>query len=110
MDGSSIVLNVWIEAVDGREDELAKQLFALVTPTRKEPGCLSYRLHRDPENRRKFMFYEEFTDQAALDLHNGASYFRSFIAYRARGSDPVSSQTLTRWERLEAETATAAEQ
>lgn len=97
-----IVLNVHIEAVEGRETELAEQLSALLEPTRKEPGCLVYKLHRDPENPRKLMFYESFKDQAALDEHLNAPYFKKFVAYRGTGVDPVAHQTVTRWANLEA--------
>ncbi len=52
----SIVLNVHIEAKDGRQEDLARELQALVAPTRQEAGCLAYELHRDPENAKKWMF------------------------------------------------------
>ena len=95
----SIVLNVHIEAKDGRQEDLARELQALVAPTRQEAGCLAYELHRDPENAKKFMFYEQFTDQAALDAHIDAPYFKKFLDYREQ-DDPVLSQTVTRWSKL----------
>lgn len=102
MTGKSIILNVWIESVAGREEELATHLFALVSPTRGEQGCVTYKLHRDPNNPLKFMFYEEFADQVSLDRHVSAPYFKEFLSYRASGVDPVAHQTVTTWEGLEA--------
>jgi quinol monooxygenase YgiN len=67
----TIVLNVHMEAKDGREEDLARELQSLVAPTRQEQGCLTYELHRDPENDKMFMFYEQFADQTALDAHMG---------------------------------------
>lgn len=99
MTGKSIILNVWIESVAGREEELAAHLFALVSPTREERGCVTYKLHRDPKNPLKFMFYEQFADQAA---HLSAPHFKEFLSYRATGVDPVAHQTVTTWENLEA--------
>jgi quinol monooxygenase YgiN len=95
----TIVLNVHMEAKDGREEDLARELQSLVAPTRQEQGCLTYELHRDPENDKMFMFYEQFADQTALDAHIGASYFKRFLGYREK-DDPVAHQTVTRWQRI----------
>ena len=99
MPEGPIVLNVHFEAVPGRENDLARELFALVEPTRKEAGCLAYELHMDPENPGKLMFYEKFADQAALDFHVSTSYFKKLLSYREK-SDPIAGQTVTRWRSL----------
>lgn len=41
MGAEHIILNVQMEAVPGREEELARELRRLVVPTRKKPGCLA---------------------------------------------------------------------
>lgn len=98
MTGDHVILNVHFEAVPGHEEELAGQLLALVAPTRSEPGCLTYELHRDPENPAKFMFYERFVSQEALDAHLAAPHFQRFQAHRAAANpDPVASVIVTRW-------------
>jgi quinol monooxygenase YgiN len=94
-----IILNVHFEAAPGREEDLARELSALVEPTRKEAGCLAYELHVDPENHAKLMFYEKFADQAAVDFHVSTPYFKKFLSYREKG-DPVAGVTLTRWRSL----------
>jgi quinol monooxygenase YgiN len=99
MTEGPIVLNVHFEALPGREDDLTRELSALVEPTRKEPGCLVYELHVDPENPGKLMFYEKFADQAALDFHVSTSHFKKLLSYREE-SDPVAGQTVTRWRSL----------
>jgi quinol monooxygenase YgiN len=96
MSDSVIILNVHFVAVPGREEDLGRELRALVEPTRKEPGCLAYELHSDPEDPTKFMFFEKFASQAALDTHVAAPHFKKFLDYRAKG-DPVESATVTRW-------------
>ncbi|HUI51888.1 MAG TPA: putative quinol monooxygenase [Terriglobales bacterium] len=98
MSDTPIVLNVFMEAVAGREQDLANQLRALLEPTRKEPGCLVYELHSDPENQGKFLFYEKFRNQAALDFHIATPHFKKFLAYREAGSDPVAMAVVTRWQ------------
>ena len=95
----TLVLNVHIEAKPGREDDLARELTALISPTREEKGCLTYELHRDPEQPEKFMFYEQFANQDALDEHLAAPYFKNFIAYREQ-DDPIANQTVTRWRKI----------
>jgi quinol monooxygenase YgiN len=98
MNNDDVILNVHIEAAAGQEENLAEQLRALVAPTRAEAGCLTYELHRDPQNPSKFMFYERFRSQAALDEHLASPYFKAFVAYRAaRHPDPVASIVITTW-------------
>jgi quinol monooxygenase YgiN len=100
-DSQAIVLNVVMNAVPGREEDLARELRSLVTPTRQEPGCISYRLHLDPETPGTFMFYECFRDQESLDRHVSSPHFQEFLKYRNGGGDPVASQTVTRWRSIE---------
>lgn len=97
MTETAVVLNVHMQAVSGRERDLENQLRALLEPTRKEPGCLVYELHGDPENPGKFMFYEKFKSQAALDLHVSSPHFKKFLDYRSAHSDPVASTVVTKW-------------
>jgi quinol monooxygenase YgiN len=98
MNNDDVILNVHIEAAGGQEEKLAEQLRALVAPTRAEAGCLTYELNRDPKNPAKFMFYERFRGQAALDEHLASPYFKAFVDYRAAlNPDPVASIVITTW-------------
>lgn len=97
MNEVPIVLNVHMQAVAGREGDLETQLRSLLEPTRKEPGCLVYELHKDADNAGKFMFYEKFKSQSALDLHIDSPHFKKFLAYRQTGLDPVATTVVTRW-------------
>jgi len=99
MTEGPIVMNVHFEPVPGREGDLARELSALVEPSRKEAGCLVYELHVDPENPGKLMFYEKFADQASLDFHMSTSHFKKLISYREK-SDPIAAQSITRWRSL----------
>ena len=102
MSANNVVLNVHFEAAPGHEEELAEQLRALVAPTQAEPGSLVYQLHRDPENPAKFMFYERFASQEALDAHTATPHFERFKAYRAAAKpDPVGSVVVTKWRPVE---------
>jgi quinol monooxygenase YgiN len=97
MTDTSIVLNAHLQAVAGREHELGTHLQALVAPSRTEPGCMAYELHLDPDDPGKFMFYERFASQAALDLHLASPHFKMFQAYLNANANPIAAQTVTTW-------------
>lgn len=50
-------------------EELASLLMAQVAPTRAEAGCINYDFHVDGADPCVFVFYENWTDRAALDAH-----------------------------------------
>ncbi len=101
MTESPIVLDVHMEAAPGRAEDVAKALGALLSPTRQEPGCLEYQLHRDPENPLKFLFFERFANQAALDAHLASPHFQAFLKYRDANPGLIPVTTVTRWRRVE---------
>jgi quinol monooxygenase YgiN len=96
-DSDHVILNVHMQAAPGFENELGEHLSAMVGPTRSESGCITYQLHRDPEDPSKFMFYERFKSQAALDDHGETPHLQKFRAYRAEFPDRVSSVVVTKW-------------
>ena len=100
MGAEQVILNVHMEAVPGREEDLARELRRLLAPTRSEAGCLAYWLHEDPEHPGKFMFYEKFVDQAALDAHLKTPHFQQFQDYRQKHGDPVGNTQVTRWREM----------
>lgn len=55
--------------------EAAKEI---IEKSNKEPGCKSYQLYQDPYNSTKFVFVEEYKDQAAVDAHFASDYFKAF--------------------------------
>jgi quinol monooxygenase YgiN len=50
----------------------------MVEKSNKESGCKSYQLYQDPFNSNKFVFVEEYKNQAAIDAHFAADYFKAF--------------------------------
>ena len=59
------------------------------------PGLRAAPRSRDPG---KFMFYERFSSQSALDEHLAMPHFKAFLAYRAAANpDPVASIVVTTW-------------
>jgi quinol monooxygenase YgiN len=46
-------------------------------PTRKEKGCICYNLHQSTDDETKFIFYEQWASQAALDEHMQTDHFKA---------------------------------
>jgi quinol monooxygenase YgiN len=55
--------------------EAAKEI---IEKSNKESGCTSYQLYQDPYTNTKFVFVEEYKDQAAVDAHFAMDYFAAF--------------------------------
>jgi quinol monooxygenase YgiN len=70
-----IVLAVTWIAKSGREEEAAALFRTLTELSRKEPGCLMYQVHRSQKDRGRFFIYEQYRDEAALDLHRNSPHF-----------------------------------
>ena len=65
----AIWMNIFMEAVEGRGDELAASYAARNPAIREEPGCINFSFYRNVENPDQFILHEEWEDEAALDAH-----------------------------------------
>ena len=65
-----------IKARPNKVSELLSVLSALVEPTRKEPGCLSYILLQNNEDPTDFAFVEEWQSNMALESHFMTKHFK----------------------------------
>jgi len=74
-----IVLKVDMLIKPGAEEKCKECIRILQENSRKEPGCLMYVGHQSTEDPRKFMFYEQYKDQAALEAHRAAPYFKQYV-------------------------------
>jgi quinol monooxygenase YgiN len=81
-----IVLKVDMLVKPGTEEKCKECIRILQENSRQEPGCLMYVGHQSTENTRKFLFYEQYKDQAALDAHRAAPYFKQYVH---GGLDPI---------------------
>jgi quinol monooxygenase YgiN len=71
-----------IRAAKGKGDALAALLAEQAgVVCRNEPGCLADRPHRSTKDPDLFLFYEQYKDEAAFDLHRKAPHL---AAYRER--------------------------
>lgn len=67
-----------IKAKPGLEDRVRQEMMGLVEPTRREPGCINYDLHRACENASEFILYENWRSRQDLDDHLQMPYLQSF--------------------------------
>ncbi len=74
-----IVLKVDMLVKPGAEQKCREYIQILQEHSRKEPGCLLYTGHQSTENPRKFLFYEQYKDHAALEAHRNAPYFNQCV-------------------------------
>jgi len=81
-----IVLKVDMLVKPGAEEKCKEYIRIMQEHSRKEPGCLIYVGHQSIEDSRRFLFYEQYKDQAALDAHRATPYFKQYVH---GGLDPI---------------------
>lgn len=66
-----------IKAKAENTDEVRRLLLALVEPTRREPGCLSYELLQNTKDPTNFTFVEEWASEAEFESHSTSDHIRA---------------------------------
>jgi len=62
-------------AKTGKEAEVTALLSKLTDESRKEPGCVTYQVHRHKTDPRRFFIYEKYENDAAIEAHRGTAHF-----------------------------------
>jgi len=73
----AFALVVRMTAKEGEEERAAAIVPRLVEASRSEPGNLLYIAHRDPEDPRVFLMYEQYRDRAAFEEHGATEHFKA---------------------------------
>jgi quinol monooxygenase YgiN len=71
-----VLVAKWV-AKEGEEENVQAALEKIASPTRAEPGCLMWQPHRDPEDPRVFLIYEQYRDAAAFEEHGASEHFQT---------------------------------
>ena len=69
-------------SVTARQDsfeQVKKLSLEHVHRSRTEPGCISHAVHVDCENPLRLVFFEQWTDRAALSAHFAVPASRDFV-------------------------------
>jgi quinol monooxygenase YgiN len=64
---------------EGTEEDVAAVMPEIVAASRGEPGCLMYLAHRHLEVPRRFMFYEQYVDEAAFTAHTQSEHYQRLV-------------------------------
>ena len=68
-------LVVRMTAPEGEQDRAEELIRRLGEASRQEPGVVQYIAHRDPEDPRVFLMYEQYRDKAAFEEHGATQHF-----------------------------------
>jgi quinol monooxygenase YgiN len=93
----AVALVVVMHAKPGQELFLQAELTALIRPTRSEPGCLLYDLHRSADVPTDFLFYEIWSSREAHAAHKQTPHF---LRFTARRDTLLASRESTFWKKI----------
>jgi quinol monooxygenase YgiN len=93
----AVTLIVFLRPRDGQELLLEAELRALVSPTRKEEGCLTYDLYRAAEPPSAYLLHEVWTNR---DAHTQHTKTRHFLRWNARKDALLASRDATFWSQI----------
>lgn len=79
----AVVVNV--EVKEDRVEEFLQVMEFDAEESRKEEGCLRFDVLRDLADSNKFVFYEVYRDQAAIDFHKSTPHFQKWSDFNASG-------------------------
>jgi quinol monooxygenase YgiN len=73
----AFVLIARLTAREGEQDRAAEIIPRLLAASSAEPGNVHYIPHRDPEDPKVFVIYEQYRDKAAFEAHGETEHFKS---------------------------------
>ena len=88
---------VILRAREGQETLLEAELRAMVSPSRKEEGCLRYDLHRSIEIPGALLLHEVWTNREAHTEHMNTPHF---LRWNARKDALLASRDGTFWKQI----------
>jgi quinol monooxygenase YgiN len=71
------VLIARMKTRDGEQERAADLVRRLAEASSAEPGNIHYIPHRDAEDPRVFLLYEQYVDKDALDAHRQTEHFQT---------------------------------
>jgi quinol monooxygenase YgiN len=93
----AVTLMVILRPRDGQDLMLGAELRALVTPSRKEEGCLRFDLHRIAEGPGAYLLHEIWETR---EHHTGHTKTDHFLRWNARKDAMVASREAAFWKQI----------
>jgi quinol monooxygenase YgiN len=97
LPNEAVTLVVLLRAREGQDPFLEAELRALVGPTRKEEGCITYDLHRGADVNGSFLLHEVWATREAHRLHTQTPHF---IRWNARKDALLASRDSAFWTQI----------
>jgi len=94
---AAVTLIVILRAREGQEILLEAELRALITPTRKEEGCLRYDLHRSLEGPAAFLLHEVWETREQHTRHTKTPHF---LRWNARKDALIVARDAAFWTQI----------
>ena len=90
-----LVVRVLVQVKPENRDQFITISTPLIAQTNAEPGCLFYSCYQDLADPNKFLFYEEYENQSAIDYHNQTEHrIRWWNAVQAVLAVPMEAKIL----------------
>ena len=93
----AVTLAVILRPREGQELMLEAELRALITPTRKEEGCMRYDLHRSAEGTGAFLLHEIWETRQHHTAHTKTDHF---LRWNARKDALLASREVGFWKQI----------
>jgi quinol monooxygenase YgiN len=93
----AVTMMVVLHSRPGQEILLEAELRALISPTRKEEGCLAYKLHRCADNASAFLLHEIWATHDAHTVHTKTAHF---LRWNARKDALLLSRESNFWKQI----------
>lgn len=77
---STVTVVAQVTARKEHVEAVKTECLKMVAPTRREEGCIEYRLHQDMDDPAVFIFYENWRSPACLEQHMNSRHFQSYVA------------------------------
>ena len=77
---SDLIVLATAKAKPGKEAELERALRDVAGPTRKQPGCVEFRLLRRKDDGATLVGYERWASEAAHDEHLKGAHVQTLMA------------------------------
>ncbi len=74
-----VIIAAVIRVNEGQGAYFEKEFKQLQPKVLKDPGAITYTLHRGKEDPCKFFFYEKYKDDEAVKYHTSTEHFKTFF-------------------------------
>jgi quinol monooxygenase YgiN len=93
----AVTIIVLLRAREGQETLLEAELRALVSPSRREEGCLTYNLHRAIDTPGALLLHEVW---ASREAHTEHTHTPHFLRWNARKDALLASRDANFWKQV----------